>query len=94
MNFVRARSDLLDLLRSDRTGLLSLSVLVGLGAGLGAVAFRYLIQGVTPHLVEPDGPVADALRQLNGGADAVAVANADGALVGWLRHQDLLAALS
>lgn len=38
----------LDLLRSERAGLLSLSVPIGLGAGLGAVAFRYLIQVVTP----------------------------------------------
>ena len=34
-------------LRSRRLGLLSLSVLVGVGAGLGAVAFRYMIQALT-----------------------------------------------
>ncbi|HEV7211631.1 MAG TPA: chloride channel protein [Blastococcus sp.] len=34
---------------SDRLGLLLLSLAVGIGAGLGAVAFRYLIQGLT-HL--------------------------------------------
>jgi CIC family chloride channel protein len=32
---------------SDRLGLLLLSLTVGVGAGLGAVAFRYLIQGLT-----------------------------------------------
>jgi CIC family chloride channel protein len=34
-------------MRSDRVGLLLLSLTVGVGAGLGAVAFRYLIQGLT-----------------------------------------------
>jgi CIC family chloride channel protein len=34
-------------LRSRRLGLLSLSLLIGVGAGLGAVAFRYMIKGGT-----------------------------------------------
>ncbi|HVX47020.1 MAG TPA: chloride channel protein [Mycobacteriales bacterium] len=34
-------------LRSRRLGLLSLSLLIGVGAGLGAVAFRYMIEGGT-----------------------------------------------
>ncbi|MEO9139208.1 MAG: chloride channel protein [Jatrophihabitans sp.] len=34
-------------LRSERLGLLTLSVLIGAGAGLGAVAFRYMIEGFT-----------------------------------------------
>lgn len=34
-------------LRSQRLGLLGLSFAVGIGAGLGAVLFRYLIRGLT-----------------------------------------------
>ncbi|UQX87061.1 hypothetical protein M6D93_12170 [Jatrophihabitans telluris] len=34
-------------LRSERVGLLSLAVLVGVGAGLGAVVFRYISDGLT-----------------------------------------------
>ena len=34
-------------LRSRRLGLVSLSLLIGVGAGLGAVVFRYMIQGGT-----------------------------------------------
>ena len=34
-------------LRSQRIGLLSLAVLVGVGAGSGAVVFRYMIEGLT-----------------------------------------------
>jgi CIC family chloride channel protein len=33
--------------RSQRVGLLSLAVLVGVGAGLGAVVFRFMIEGLT-----------------------------------------------
>lgn len=33
--------------RSRRLGLLSLALIVGVGAGLGAVAFRYMIEGLT-----------------------------------------------
>jgi chloride channel protein, CIC family len=32
---------------SGSTGLTALALLVGVGAGLGAVAFRYMILGVT-----------------------------------------------
>jgi CIC family chloride channel protein len=34
-------------LRSERVGLLTLAVLIGVGAGLGAVVFRYMIEGLT-----------------------------------------------
>jgi CIC family chloride channel protein len=34
-------------LRSERVGLLSLALVVGVGAGLGAVVFRYMIEGLT-----------------------------------------------
>lgn len=33
--------------RTSRVGLLSMSILVGVGAGLGAVIFRYMIEGLT-----------------------------------------------
>ena len=44
--------------------------------------------------VSPDQPVRDALRLLDAGADAVAVTGEGDALVGWLRHRDVLARLS
>ncbi len=44
--------------------------------------------------VHLDAPLGEALRQLDRGVDAVPVADADGILVGWIRHRDLLAALS
>ena len=44
--------------------------------------------------VDADSPLGDALAQLDRGADAVAVAGADGVLVGWVRHRDVLSALS
>ena len=40
------------------------------------------------------GQVHDAMRLLDHGADAVAVTAADDVLVGWVRHRDVLAALS
>ena len=44
---MRASESRIGSLRSRRLGLLSLSLLIGVGAGLGAVAFRYMIQGGT-----------------------------------------------
>ena len=44
---MRAELPRLRSLRSRRLGLLSLSLLVGVGAGFGAVGFRYLIEGLT-----------------------------------------------
>jgi CIC family chloride channel protein len=44
--------------------------------------------------VGPSDALSVALKQLDGSADAVPVAADDGRLVGWLRHRDLLAALS
>ena len=43
--------------------------------------------------VAPEQPVRDALRLLDAGAQAVAVTGDDDALVGWLRHRDVLARL-
>ena len=44
--------------------------------------------------VSPTQGVQDALRLLDAGADAVAVTSKGQALVGWVRHRDVLAALS
>ncbi len=44
--------------------------------------------------VMSDDPVGDALKQLDHGADAVAVIDSDKALVGWIRHRDMLAAMT
>ncbi len=44
---MRVTGPRLGALRSRRLGLLSLSLFVGAGAGLGAVAFRYMIEGLT-----------------------------------------------
>ena len=41
-----------------------------------------------------DEPIGDALRQLDRGADAVAVLDADKVLIGWIRHRDILSALT
>ena len=41
-----------------------------------------------------DHPIGEAIQALDHGADAVAVADSDGKLVGWVRHRDVLAALS
>ena len=47
MTVMRATIPALGSLRSRRLGLLCLSLLIGVGAGLGAVAFRYMIKGGT-----------------------------------------------
>ena len=47
---MRATIPRISSLRSRRLGLLALSLLVGLGAGLGSVAFRYMITGGTSAL--------------------------------------------
>ena len=44
--------------------------------------------------VGPDSEIGAVLRRLDRGADAVPVADADGRLVGWVRHRDVLAALA
>ncbi len=51
-----------------------------------------LTAGTTP--VHDDDTVGAALRQLDRGADAVPVASPDGQLVGWIRHCDILTALT
>ncbi len=42
----------------------------------------------------PDDPLGEALKRLDQGSPAVVVADRDGNLVGWVRHRDVLAALS
>lgn len=42
-----ARWPRLNTLRSRRLGLVGLSLVIGVGAGLGAVVFRYMIEGIT-----------------------------------------------
>ncbi len=44
--------------------------------------------------VGPHDPLADAVHQLDQGADAVPVADAGDHLLGWVRHADVLAALN
>ena len=44
---VLARQRLYDHLRGSPTGLVALALVVGAGAGLGAIVFRYLILGFT-----------------------------------------------
>ena len=44
---LRTRLPTLHGLRTSETGLLALAVLVGAGAGLGAVAFRWLVDTMT-----------------------------------------------
>ncbi|MBE7189222.1 MAG: CBS domain-containing protein [Jatrophihabitans endophyticus] len=41
-----------------------------------------------------DAPISDVLRGLERGAGAVPAVDSTGAVVGWVRHRDLLAALS
>ena len=77
------------------------------GAFLGILASRDLMDalasGENPGIralmrtavpVPLDHPIGEAIQALDRGADAVAVADADGQLVGWVRHRDVLAALS
>lgn len=47
MTVMRANLPRISSLRSRRLGLLTLALLVGVGAGLGAVVFRYMIEGLT-----------------------------------------------
>jgi len=42
-----SKGDLGAFLRSSRTGLLLLALVVGVAAGLGAIVFRELVQGIT-----------------------------------------------
>lgn len=53
---------------------------------------RSLMRVASP--VPLDHPIRDAIHDLDHGADAVAVTDPDGLLVGWVRHRDVLAALS
>lgn len=39
-------------------------------------------------------PIGDALKQLAAGTDAVPVQDDDGSIIGWVRHRDILTALS
>ncbi len=47
-----------------------------------------------PDAVAHDASIGEVLRQLHAGAEAVPVAGPDGTLVGWVRHRDMLAALT
>src|SRR4051812_12572651 len=47
MKNLKAWPSRMDLRSAGRGGLLVLSVLVGVGSGLGAVAFRWMIEGLT-----------------------------------------------
>ncbi len=51
-----------------------------------------LTEGNPP--VTADEQIGEVLRRLDRGAEAVPVAAADGPLVGWVRHRDVLAALT
>ncbi|MGZ4571147.1 MAG: CBS domain-containing protein [Blastococcus sp.] len=50
-----------------------------------------LMAGADP--VAPDAPIEEVLNRLDRGVDAVAVAEGD-ALIGWVRHRDVLAAMT
>ena len=46
---------------------------------------------------EPLGTTAsidDALKRLDSGADAIPIQDSDGGIVGWVRHRDMLTALT
>ena len=54
------------------------------------------VVALTTHVppVSEAASLGDILRRLDSGADAVPVADADGALIGWVRQRDVLAALA
>ena len=53
---------------------------------------RALVNPVDP--LQPDSPLGEALHRLEHGAGAVPVTDATQTVVGWVRHRDLLSALS
>jgi CIC family chloride channel protein len=44
--------------------------------------------------LQPQSSIGDALKQLDSGSDAIPIQAADGTIVGWIRHRDMLTALS
>jgi CBS-domain-containing membrane protein len=50
-----------------------------------------LTRGVEP--LRPDASIGQVLKLLDYGAGGVPVADADGVVIGWVRHQDVLTAL-
>ena len=75
---LRGLPALLPMLREAKSGLLVLALVVGSGAGLGAIAFRWLIKTFT--------------RVLSGHADYSAAGHAANAHVPWLGHWFVLLA--
>ena len=54
------------------------------------------VQALGDHVdpMSPDAPLGDALERLDHGAGAVPIADQSTTITGWVRHRDLLAALS
>jgi CIC family chloride channel protein len=93
--------------RFASTGAGSLPVADALGRYLGTIAAHDLMDAlasgedtsvealtvsITP--LRPGAPIGDALKQLDTGIDAVPVQDNEGSIVGWVRHRDMLGALS
>lgn len=88
------------------SGEVALPAMADNGRFVGVLASRDVMdalaadEDLTPSAIVRDDhvsstkPVQDALRLLDAGADAVAVTADDDRLVGWVRHRDVLAALS
>ena len=47
-----------------------------------------------PHPWDRHASIGDALKQLDNGSDAIPVQDTNGDIVGWVRHRDMLTALS
>ncbi|MGH8862681.1 MAG: chloride channel protein [Jatrophihabitantaceae bacterium] len=85
----------------------SLPVVDGSGHYLGALAAHDLMDAlasgedtgvealtVSTEPLAPAATIGDALKRLDGGVDAVPVQDDVGSIVGWVRHRDMLTALS
>ena len=48
----------------------------------------------SPVPVRPEESLGEVIRRLDHGADAVPITNRDGILIGWVRHRDMLTALT
>ncbi|MDQ2836898.1 MAG: chloride channel protein [Actinomycetota bacterium] len=73
-------------------GILTAHALMDALAADEATDIRSLTAATEP--VGPDAPIGDALKRLDRGEGAVPVTNDDGVLLGWVRHRDILAALT
>jgi len=85
----------------------SLPVADAAGQYLGTLAAHDLLHALTSgenttvaaltvnrRPLTPDALVGDALTELDGGADAVPIQGTDGEVIGWVRHRDMLVAVT